>query len=141
DGTVKVGDFGLSVSTLARDQTNLTVTGAIMGTPAYASPEQLRGDELDVRSDIYSVGVTLYYLLTGKTPFQVENVVNLIATVLEKPAPSPRSIRPEIPDHVSQIVLRCLAKQPSQRFKDYEQLRDSLLPFSSTSPTPATVGL
>ena len=66
DGRVLVGDFGLSMTTLARDEQTLTVAGTILGTPGFASPEQLRGDALDVRSDIYSVGATLYYLLTGR---------------------------------------------------------------------------
>lgn len=141
DGTVKVGDFGLSISTLARDQTNLTMPGAIMGTPSYASPEQLRGDELDVRADIYSVGVTLYFLLTGKTPFNADSMVKLLATVLEKPAPSLRILCPEIPKALDQAVLRCLAKAPAQRFKDYEELRQVLLPFSSAEPAAAPLGL
>lgn len=141
DGTVKVGDFGLSVSTWARDPTNLTLAGAMMGTPAYASPEQLRGDELDVRSDIYSVGVTLYFLLTGKTPFHSENMVSLVATVLEKPAPSPRSVRPELPEELAALVVRCLAKQPAQRFKDYKELHQALLPFGSAEPSPAPLRL
>ncbi|MEW6307228.1 MAG: protein kinase, partial [Verrucomicrobiota bacterium] len=141
DGAVKVGDFGLSISTLARDQTNLTMPGAIMGTPSYAPPEQLRGDELDVRADIYSVGVTLYFLLTGQTPFNADSMVKLLATVLEKPAPSPRLLRPEIPKAVEQAVLRCLAKEPAQRFKDYEELRQALLPFGSAEPPAAPLGL
>ncbi len=141
DGTVKVGDFGLSISTIARDPVNLTISGAIMGTPSYASPEQLRGDELDVRSDIYSVGVTLYFLLTGKTPFNADNMVKLVATVLEKPAPSPRLLRPEIPKALDQAVLRCLAKAPAQRFKDYEELRKVLLPFGSAEKPAAGLGL
>src|SRR6185369_6962595 len=73
DGIVKIGDFGLSISTSVRTEPALTVTGLIMGTPAFSSPEQLRGDQLTARADIYSVGVTLYYLLTGKTPFQAPN--------------------------------------------------------------------
>jgi len=82
DGTVKVGDFGLSISMLVKAEVTLTASGMFLGTPAYASPEQLRGDELDARSDIYAVGVTLYFLLTGKTPFHSENMVQLVATVL-----------------------------------------------------------
>lgn len=141
DGTVKIGDFGLSISTLSPDQTNLTLSGAIMGTPNYASPEQLRGDELDVRADIYSVGVTLFFLLTGQTPFNADNMVKLIATVLEKPAPSARELRREIPKALDQVVQRCLAKAPGQRYKDYHDLRRALLPFGSARPAAAPLGL
>lgn len=141
DGTVKVGDFGLSISTLARRENTLTTGGAMLGTPAYASPEQLRGDEIDCRSDIYAVGVTLYYLLTGQTPFSAENMVRLLATVLERPAESPRKLRKDIPEELARVILRCLAKQPSQRFRNYNDLRVALLPFYSTAPRPASFGL
>ncbi len=88
DGSVKVGDFGLSVSTLAKDDSYLTATGVIMGTPAYAAPEQLRGDNLDVRADIYSVGATLFTLLTGRAPFEGENAVQVVANAVnQKPKP------------------------------------------------------
>ena len=97
DGTVKIGDFGLSISTAARAETNITAAGTMVGTPAFCSPEQLRGEELSARSDMYSVGVTLFYLLTGRMPFEGHNIVQLIANVLEKPAPSPRDFRKEIP--------------------------------------------
>lgn len=137
DGTVKVGDFGLSISRLARGETNLTISGTFLGTPAFSSPEQLRGDELDVRSDIYSVGVTLYFLLTGRTPFAGDNVVRLLATVLERAPESPAKLRPEIPDGLAEIVLRCLEKQPGKRYKDYDGIRQALFPFSSTAPKPA----
>lgn len=140
DGTVKVGDFGLSISTLARGETNLTVAGAFLGTPAYSSPEQLRGENLDVRSDIYAVGVTLYYVLTGKTPFAGANVVQLLANVLEKAPESPSTLRPELPKELSKTILRCLAKQSGDRFKDYEDLRQALLPFGSAARTPAALG-
>jgi hypothetical protein len=140
-GTVKVGDFGLSISTKAREEIDLTVTGTFLGTPAFASPEQLRGDELDVRSDIYGVGVTLYYLLTGKTPFRADNLIRFIATALEQPAASPATFRREIPKGLCRAVLRCLEKQPAQRFKNYSELRHALLPFASAAPTPATLGL
>jgi uncharacterized RDD family membrane protein YckC/tRNA A-37 threonylcarbamoyl transferase component Bud32 len=143
-GTVKIGDFGLSVSTVSRvehGESALTLAGSILGTPEFSSPEQLRGEELSVRSDIYSVGMTLYYLLTGKTPFHGDNVMQCLATVLEKPAPSPRKVRPEIPDGLARIVLRCLAKQAGDRFANYDELRSALLPYNSTAPTPATLGL
>src|SRR5678816_280601 len=93
-GTVKVGDFGLSISTLSRGDSALTLAGSILGTPEFSSPEQLRGEELNVRSDIYSVGMTLYYLLTGTTAFRADNVVQLLTTVLEKAPRPPSELRP-----------------------------------------------
>lgn len=140
-GAVKVGDFGLSISTAPRAESDVTHSGSFLGTPAFASPEQLRGDELNVRSDMYSVGVTLYYLLTGRTPFNADNLVKLLATVLERSAESPKKWRPEIPQGLAQVVLRCLEKQPTDRFKTYDELRQALLPFASAAPTPAPLGL
>ena len=141
DGTIKIGDFGLSISTAAREENNLTADGAMVGTPAFCSPEQLRGEELSTRSDMYSVGGTLFFLLTGRVPFEGHNVVQLTANVLEKPAPSPRDFRKEIPKGLASVVLRCLEKQSADRFKSYDDLRQSLAPYSSTAPTPATLSL
>ncbi len=141
EGTVKVGDFGLSISTSLRADSNVTSNGTFLGTPAFSSPEQLRGDELDVRSDIYAVGVTLYYLLTGRMPFRAENLIRLIATVLEHPARSPAELRPDIPKGLVRAVLRCLEKQPAARFRTYDELRRALAPYSSAAPTPAALGL
>ncbi|MEO1496289.1 MAG: protein kinase [Planctomycetota bacterium] len=140
-GVVKIGDFGLSISTSGRGDSHLTVEGSFLGTPAFASPEQLRGDELDVRSDIYAVGVTLFYLLTGRTPHHAENMVKLLATVLEQEPPSPRELRPGVPRGLARVVLRCLAKPPGSRFKDYGSLRRALTPYSSVAPSAATLGL
>ena len=137
EGTVKIGDFGLSVSTLARGESLLTAAGSVMGTPAYASPEQLRGEELDVRSDIYSVGATLYHLLTGKTPYSATEFVKLITEVLEKQPAAPNALRKDIPAELNRVVLRCLAKDRASRFQDYEELRDALLPFRVAERVPA----
>ena len=137
EGAVKIGDFGLSVSTLARGESLLTAAGSVMGTPAYASPEQLRGEELDVRSDIYSVGATLYHLLTGKTPYSATEFVKLITEVLEKQPAAPNAVRKDIPAELSRIVLRCLAKNREARFQNYDQLRDALLPFRAADQAPA----
>ncbi|MHC4180426.1 MAG: protein kinase domain-containing protein, partial [Planctomycetota bacterium] len=141
EGTVKVGDFGLSISVSLRDESNLTTDGTFLGTPAFSSPEQLRGDELDVRSDIYAVGVTLYYLLTGQMPFKADNMIRLIATVLESSPASPAELRADIPKGLAQAVLRCLQKQPAARFRDYDELRRALAPFGSAAPTPAAFRL
>jgi len=140
-GAVKIGDFGLSISTALRTEPALTATGAFLGTPAFCSPEQLRGDELNARSDMYSVGVTLYYLLAGRTPFESGNMVQLLATVLEQRPPSPRQFRPVIPKGLAKVILRCLEKQPGERFRSYADLARALSPYSSTAPTPATLGL
>src|SRR5208283_3436141 len=141
DCTVKIGDFGLSISTAIRTEPALTASGEFLGTPAFCSPEQLRGEELNVRSDMYSVGATLFYLLTGRMPFEAKNVVRLLATVLEQRAPSPRKFRPEIPGGLVKVILRCLEKQSGDRFKNYDELRQALAPYGSTAPTPATLGL
>ena len=90
---------------------------------------------------MYSVGATLFYLLTGRTPFEGKNPVQLLATVLEQPAPSPRQFRPELPRGLARIVQRCLEKQPGERFKTYDELARALAPFGSAAPTPATLGL
>lgn len=141
DGTVKIGDFGLSISTFVRTEPALTSAGAFLGTPAFSSPEQLRGDELTVRSDIYAVGVTLYYLLTGHHPFEAPDLVRMLATVLERRADSPAKWRAGLPGLLCRIVLRCLEKDPERRFRNYAELRDALLPFGSAAPTPATLNL
>src|ERR1039457_3424108 len=126
-GMVKVGDFGLSVSTLARPESHLTMTGAFLGTPAYASPEQVRCDALDVRSDIYAVGATLYFLLTGKAPFDEGQLGRMLAAVLEKAPTPPRGLRKAIPKDLERIVLRCLEKDPVKRYQDRSEEHTSEL--------------
>ncbi len=139
DGSVKVGDFGLSVSTLAKTDTFVTAQGKIMGTPAYASPEQLRGDTLDVRADIYSVGATLFTLLTDRAPFEGDNAVQVVANAVnQKPKPL-AELRRDVPADLARVVARCLAKEPDGRYAGYAALRDALLPFSSRVPEPASM--
>jgi len=139
-GTVKIGDFGLSLTTQAREETQLTLTGTVLGTPMFASPEQIRGGFLDVRSDVYSTGATLYFLLTGQPPFAGDSILQIVARVLERDADSPRRLKPDLPDALARIVLRCLAKDPAHRPDSYQRLRQDLLPFSSEALRPATPG-
>jgi uncharacterized RDD family membrane protein YckC len=141
DGTVKVGDFGLSISTLVKAEQQLTQPGAVLGTPAFASPEQLRAQEIDVRSDIYSVGATLYFLLTGQPTHDAGTLVALIAAVLERDSIDPQKLRPELPGTLSRVVMRCLARNAGARFANYSELRAALLPFRSAAAAPATFGL
>ena len=140
DGSVKVGDFGLSVSTLAKTDPFATAHGVkIMGTPAFASPEQLRGDTLDARADIYSVGATLFTLLTDRPPFEGDNVVQVVANAVNQD-PSPLDqLRKDVPLALARVVRRCLAKEPDRRYTSYAALRNALLPFSSREPEPASM--
>lgn len=141
EGALKIGDFGLSISTAARAESLITQPGTMLGTPAYCPPEQLRGDELTFQTDMYAMGVMLYQLLTSQLPFAGNSTAQLIANILEKPALAPRKLRSDIPVGLSEAVLRCLKKQPTERFASYADLRQALLPYSSKAPTPAPLGL
>jgi uncharacterized RDD family membrane protein YckC len=140
DGTVKVGDFGISRSTRPTSDTTFATRGAISATPMYASPEQLRGEDLDVRSDIYSLGATLYELVTGRRPFDADDLMTLLMRVANDAPAAPHAIDRAIPRGLSDVVLRCLAKRPEHRFPDYAALATALAPFGATAPTPATLG-
>src|SRR5262245_20584350 len=140
DGSVKVGDFGLSISTLARDVHEQLATG-FEGTPQFAAPEQLRGEPLDLRADIYAVGATLYYLLTGQPPFEARDLRELVDRVNTEPPKSPRLLRREIPLGLAAVILRCLSKTPAQRPSSYTALAELLRPFSVLDETPAPPGV
>jgi len=138
-GQVKIGDFGISRS-LDLD-VKLTATGTFLGTPVFASPEQLRGESADVRSDIYSVGTTLYALLTGRTSFESTSPAELVASILTaRPEPmSGRGVR--VPRRLDTLVQRMLAKEASRRPASYSELRALLFPFSSRAVRPAGPGV
>ncbi len=137
DGRVKIGDFGLA-RTLERD-VHLTQSGAFLGSPLYASPEQVRGREIDLRSDLYSCGATLSALLTGTPPFSGQNLGEVLARILSESPPKPRSIRPEIPRALERVVLRAMAKDPRRRFRDHAGFRAALQGFVSEAP-PGNMG-
>ena len=139
EGSVKIGDFGLSISTLSRDVRFELAQGGFQGTPQFAAPEQLRGEPLDVRADIYAVGATLYYLLTGRPPFEATDLRDLIARVDNEPAPSPRAVRREIAPGLAGLVLQCLSKLPSARPQSYAALAEALRPYAR--PSDAVPGL
>jgi hypothetical protein len=139
DGRVKVGDFGLSRSLTANLQ--LTRAGGFVGTPLFASPEQLKGEPLDPRTDVYSVAATLYYLLTGRAPFEGTEGAALVARVVSEPAPLPRTLRPDLPAALEVVVLRGLERQRERRFQDLDDLRAALVPFLPGRLSFAGVGL
>ncbi|HVS34686.1 MAG TPA: protein kinase [Gemmataceae bacterium] len=127
EGRVKVGDFGLSKSLAASSA--LTRTGTFIGTPLFASPEQIKGDAVGPRSDVYSTAATLYCLLTGKAPFQGGDPAATLARIVCDPAPPMRSRRRELPEALDQAVLRGLERDPAKRWRDLDEFRSALLPF------------
>lgn len=121
-GHVKVMDFGLA---FFAGQHSLTEVGQIMGTAAYVSPEQAAGKLTDPRTDIYSLGVILFELITGRWPFSASNPLEMFRKVAEEPAPSPRVYNKSISPALETIVLRCLRKRPDDRFLSIADLIDS----------------
>ncbi|HET7250831.1 MAG TPA: protein kinase [Gemmatimonadales bacterium] len=112
-GVLKVMDFG--VARLAERSTANTEAGLVLGTPAYMPPEQLLGEPVDARSDLYAAGVVLYECLTGQLPFNAGSVISLVAKLLKEDARPPQEVNPEVPPALSALVLRLLAKRPEDR--------------------------
>ena len=117
DGKVKVTDFGI-----AKAATSNTITSNVMGSVHYTSPEQARGGYSDEKSDIYSLGITMFEMLTGRVPFNGETTVAIAIKHIQEEMPSPREYVPEIPVCVEQIVLKCTQKSPDRRYDSMESL-------------------
>jgi CheY-like chemotaxis protein/tRNA A-37 threonylcarbamoyl transferase component Bud32 len=123
-GVLKVMDFG--VARLAERSTANTEAGLVLGTPAYMPPEQLLGEAVDARSDLYAAGVVLYECLTGKLPFEAGSVISLVAKLLKEDARPPQDVNPEIPPALSALVLQLLAKRPEDRVQTAADLGTQL---------------
>ena len=117
DGKVKVTDFGI-----AKAATSDTITSNVMGSVHYTSPEQARGGFSDEKSDVYSLGVTLYEMLTGEVPFDGETTVAIAIRHIQEAMPSPKKLNPDIPYSVDQIVLKCCEKSPDRRYQNMQEL-------------------
>ncbi len=117
EGKVKVTDFGI-----AKAVTSNTITSNVMGSVHYTSPEQARGGYSDEKSDIYSLGITMFEMLTGRVPFNGETTVAIAIKHIQEPMPSPREYIPEIPISVEQIVFKCTQKSPDRRYQSMPEV-------------------
>lgn len=134
-GQVRIVDFGLAKA--LDSETRLTVTGAVVGTPFYLSPEQGLSKPVDQRSDIYSLGATFYHLLAGKPPFEADNSVSIILKHIHDAVPPIRDRNSKIPESLARIVQRCLSKEPRHRYQDYDELIRDLDAAKAGEPVSA----
>jgi serine/threonine-protein kinase len=131
---VKVTDFGIAKVTNSGE--HLTMTGSLLGTPSYMSPEQARGSELDGRSDLFAVGAVLYEMLAGKKAFRGDSITGLIFKIITEEPPSLREIDTELPDEVLAIIAKALSKAPETRYQSGRELADDLLALVRPGSTP-----
>ncbi|TAJ96314.1 MAG: PEGA domain-containing protein [Candidatus Manganitrophaceae bacterium] len=135
-GTIKVTDFGIA----RLDEGGQTQTDHLLGTPQYMSPEQCKGEKVDGRSDLFSVGALLYELLTRQKPFPGENVAAIMHQVLSKTPAPPATLSPDIPKPLSDLVMKALEKEPGQRFQSGAEMADALSSVSSHREPARPVG-
>jgi serine/threonine-protein kinase len=137
-GEAKVADFGLSRCFTLEQPHDLTREGSAVGTPMYMSPEQVTGKPVDYRSDIYSFGVTCYYMLTGQPPFTASNAYELaFKHVREEPAPL-EQVRPDVPAALGDVVRKMMAKKPTARYQSAQELLKDIARVREALSTPTT---
>src|SRR3954451_24198038 len=132
EGEVKIIDLGLALKSEAEDE-RVTRDGPTVGTVDYMAPEQARDSRATSdRSDIYSLGCTFYYLLTGSAPFPGGDIADKLSRHCTKPAPDPRAVRPEIPRQLGLVIRKMMGKRPENRLKDYAELLATLATIPAT---------
>jgi serine/threonine-protein kinase len=136
DGEVKVMDFGIARLETGAD--TIAQTAAVLGTASYLSPEQARGEKVDARSDIYSLGIVLYEMLTGRVPFTGDSPVAVAYKHVQEAPEPPSKLNPDVTPALDAIVLRCLAKNPANRYQTADDLREDLERARTGKPVQAT---
>ena len=139
---VKIADFGLARLNASADKdeaTQLTLTGAALGTPMYCAPEQLSGDPVDHRADMYALGATLVNMLTGQPPFEETKISKLIAAKLTGHSFDSSKLPNDLPDSIRSIIQRLMAQDPDERYDSYEQLIEDIDSILGTHKTPQSV--
>ena len=124
DGQIKITDFGIA---MALNSTQLTQTNSVMGSVHYLPPEQASGKGATIKSDIYSMGIIFYELLTGKLPFKGENAVEIALKQMRNPLPSVKEEYPDIPQSIENIIMKATAKNPKNRYEDARDMHEDLL--------------
>ncbi|MEW6040761.1 MAG: CHASE2 domain-containing protein [Elusimicrobiota bacterium] len=136
DNTIRVTDFGIARIM----SSSKTQTGTVLGTPSYMSPEQISGKKVDGRSDLYSLGVMLYEMLTGEKPFGGDSIAALLYQISNEPTPDPRKVRPELPECLVNVVFKATAKNPDERYQkgtEFEtDLKSCLAVIEGKAPAP-----
>jgi len=131
-GDVRIMDFGIARSLKSK---GLTESGVMIGTPDYMSPEQALGDPVDQRSDVYSLGVILYELLTGEVPFKGDTAFSVVLKHKTEPPPDPREYNDQLSDEITALILKCLEKEKKKRFQNVEELLEEILNIEQRQPT------
>lgn len=125
DGQIKITDFG--IAHIEDPEASMqTQAGEILGTPAYMSPEQVMGQPADGRSDLFSLGIILYELSTGKRPFAGSNLAAIFQSITQDRPPSPAELNPDIPKSLAQVIMKCLEKNPTARYPSGKELAEAL---------------
>ncbi|HUH07258.1 MAG TPA: protein kinase [Egibacteraceae bacterium] len=130
DGTVKVADFGIAKA--EEEAARLTKTGMVLGTAAYVAPEQVTAGAVDAKADQYGLGIVLYECLTGRQPFKGDTAVATAVQRLEHDPMPVRSVRPDVPRGLDEIVARAMARDPNARFQSAGQMADALMAYADT---------
>jgi serine/threonine protein kinase/Flp pilus assembly protein TadD len=136
NGNVRIMDFGIARSL---DKKGITVTGVVIGTPDYMSPEQAEAKAVDQRSDIYSLGVILYEMMTGRVPFEGDTAISIAMKHKSEVPKDPKEYNTQIPDDLSQLILKCLEKDKENRYQSAEELISELERVEQGLPTTARV--